>query len=747
VLGQLCDRLVRWAAERRRFAGVFVLFGWALVIVALVRLPRPVDFAADLPRAHPIAVARGLAASAPVVRVVVSPVTASNREEVLLQLAADLGQQPGVVGWRTPSLVGRGTAALAQRFVDGIERNGLALAGPTPTLDETRALVARVGGSSVPAAQQLTAELDALRADGGRALSGASVTRALRAVVVGPDPSEGAAVPETDAVEIWLRLEPGTHPARTAALVEQGTVAIRALGLKVESHSLNALLGRFGSGPRTWGIAWLLPVALGAVLAMVLGFGLAGAGALCVAVVACMCVPLLGLLGSRWGLDPGAAWGACLVAAALTGLGVTFLGSRPLRDAATSEYRRTRESLRETAQAVFGVAVLLATAAVATRHSSAGAAWVFAGGAVAAPLFWGAILPAVWLAVPENRRKAPRPLAHGVVAPPRRHLLGGILIGLSAAALLFLPLPEFSVRASHAPKSAPSDVPLLRAVPVDEVGPTSIALRGAEGVVRVLVPASEGHAESVVGACARLAPHLAVPTEAALENAPALPDDLEGTAPAAVDRRVYLGEAAVRSAWLELRREAKRVAEACRPRADEAASKAFHTLDGNQTLVAIATNGTSPPDVVVNPLDGWAPARTSAQVGPWGWVATGLGLAFFALGLLVVAGGRAAVGVMAAALAAIPPWRVAATVGLAPSNLGAAGAWAAAIATAGFVSLAARGRTGFVPSPGLRRAVGIIWMIGLATSAWVLYDTPFREAAFAACVSFGLALALLLVAY
>jgi CubicO group peptidase (beta-lactamase class C family) len=34
---------------------------------------------------------------------------------------------------------------------------------------------------------------------------------------------------------------------------------------------------------------------------------LAGAGALCVAVVACMCVPLLGLLGSRWGLDPGAA--------------------------------------------------------------------------------------------------------------------------------------------------------------------------------------------------------------------------------------------------------------------------------------------------------------------------------------------------------------------------------------------------------------------------------------------------------
>ncbi|MFZ4736786.1 MAG: hypothetical protein ACOYM9_12620 [Bradymonadia bacterium] len=194
MLGQLCDRLVRWAAERRRFAGVFVLFGWALVIVALVRLPRPVDFAADLPRAHPIAVARGLAASAPVVRVVVSPVTASNREEVLLQLAADLGQQPGVVGWRTPSLVGRGMAALAQRFVDGIERNGLALAGPTPTLDETRALVARVGGSSVPAAQQLNAELDALRADGGRALSGASVTRARGRRSPRPMPSRSGCV-------------------------------------------------------------------------------------------------------------------------------------------------------------------------------------------------------------------------------------------------------------------------------------------------------------------------------------------------------------------------------------------------------------------------------------------------------------------------------------------------------------------------------------------------------------------------
>jgi hypothetical protein len=515
----------------------------------------------------------------------------------------------------------------------------------------------------------------------------------------------------------------------------------------VESHSLNALLGRFGSGPRTWGIAWLAPVALGAVVALLLGFGLAGAGALGIAVVASMCLPLLGLLGSRWGLDPGAAWGACLVSAALTGLGVIFLGSRPLRDAAMPEYRRTRESLRETAQAVFGVAVLLATAAVATRHSSAGAAWVFAGGAVAAPLLWGAILPAVWLAVPESRRRPPRPLAHGVVAPPRRHLIGGALVALSATALVFLPLPEVSVRASHAPKPAPADVPLLLSVPVDEIGSTSVALRGAEGVVRVLVPATEGHAESVDGACARLASYLVVPPEAALEEAPALPDDAGGAAPAAVDRPVYLAEAAVRSAWLELRREAKRVGEACRPRADEAASKAFHRLEGNQALVAIATNGTTPPEVVVNPLDGWAPARTSAQVGPWGWVATCLGLGFFSLGLLVFAGGRAAVGVFAVALAAIPPWRIADTVGLAPSNLGAAGAWAAAIATAGFVSLAARGRTGFMPSPGLRRAVGLVWMVGLVTSAWVLYDTPFREAAFAACVSFGLALALLLVAY
>ncbi len=747
MLGQLCDRLVLWAAERRRFAGLFVLFGWALVIVALVRLPRPVDFAADLPRAHPIALARGLAASAPVVRVVVSPVSVSNRDEVLLRLAADLGRQPGVVGWRTPTLLGRGTAALAQRFEGAISRNGLALTGPTPTLDETRALVARSAATSDPAAQQLTAELDALQADGGRALSGASVTRALRTAVLGPDPSEGAPFPETDTVEFWLRLEPGAQPAEMTALVERGTVALRALGLKVETHSLNALLGRFGSGPRTWGIAWLLPVAFGAVVAMMLGFGVAGAGALGVAVVACMCVPLLGLLGSRWGLDPGAAWGACLVAAALTGLGVTFLGSRPLRDLAMPEYRRTRESLRETAQAVFGVAVLLATAAVATRHSSARAAWVFAGGAVAAPIFWGAILPAVWLAVPESRRKAPRPLEHGVVASSGRHLVGGALIGLASIALLLLPLPEASVRASHPPKPAPADVPLLRSVSSSEVGPTSVALRRTDGVVRVLVPAAEGHVESVEGACARLTPRLAVPAEGAPADALDLPQDKGSETSGGVDRRAYLGEAAVRSAWLELRREAVRVGQACRPKADEAASRAFHALEGGRTLMAVATNGTSPPDVVENPLDGWAPVRISAQVGLWGWVATFLGLGFFALGLVIVAGGRAAVGVMAVALAAIPPWRVAATVGLAPSNLGAAGAWAAAVATAGFVSLAARGRTGFVPSPSLRRAVGCVWLLGLATSAWVLYDTPFREAALAACVSFGLALALLLVAF
>lgn len=767
MLGALTERLALVAAAHRRalLATALVLYG--LGALAFVELPRPRDFAADLPAAHPVAQARLAQREFPVVLLRVEPADPATARNVLDVLAPHLADGSPWLGLSARA----GAEGGSTRAI----REASAVAAQLPPLEPLSSLpndanLARglEALSQLPATAPTGPVVEAL-ADvlaRGKGAPGDTVVNAVRRLVRWP---EGAAqANETwrlrdGGLDLWLRARPKTAPDVLRRDLAPLVAEIRKLGLRVRVDGQPFLLNP-GAAPRWHGMLAAVPLAVAGGLAWALGVPLLTVALALLGAGAVLALPLALLLFFERSLDPAATWAHCAAGGLVAALMLFYLGLYIGRaESPDPPLRRARHALRDSILAAGLGGALCLLAALGTRWAAPAASATLAGAAFALPLYWGLLLPAAVLFASELQRgPGGRVLiGHMAWAPPGRFRAGLLALAavVGAAAL-------FQQGSSEArPPEFAAGVPIVLPVPADDAQARLGLLRHTEGVAAVEGPARPSSATdrlALEAAAARATARFPLTPVSAVEVAED-PSALEATLTALAAQpawaghvsrlraalaqgsddsralRLYLAGGTLRHAVERLRTEARAVLD--RARATEAPTPFFEAGDGRALLVVVPA-ATREIATLANPLDGFVSARGAPLVGGVTWLTAAFGVALLSLVGLVAASTRFTLLSVPPLAASLPVLRAHALLDVPVSTLNTAAGWAAGIAATIFSTVVLRMRTGAPTPRGLRMAVALTLVLGLTAASFVVRETPFGPPAAVALVAAALAMAI-----
>lgn len=751
MLGELTERMALWASRRRRILFALTLVLLAAGAVAFVRLPRPSDFAADLPAGHPVDLARRAQRVFPLVRLRIEPVDAAAAPVVAEMVATAVARDPVWMGIsaRTGAVDGSARALLDAR---GVAEQ----LPPLATLLSLRRDAPLAQGLEVlaalpdPAAAARIVDAVTEVVERGKAAAPHALADATHTLVRWPLGAASAADAwriRDGGLDVWLRAVPQTSPEALAAAVAELTVASRAGGLHVRADGYPLEL-RSPAAPRWHGILAAVPLVAAAGLAWALGASPIAAFASAVAGGALLAVPLMLLVVFGAGLDPAATWAFCAAGGLFGGVLVFYQGLRVGgRGTPDPLLRQVRRALRDSVLAVGLVSALCLLAAGGVRWAAPAAAVSLAGTGLALPLYWGLFLPAIDLSNLGRAQDVPVMLQHATWGRDARFFAGiAALLALMAGAATVERSP---VEAPPPPLKA--GVPLAIPVAAEDAQTLLLRLRSLPGVGSAEGPApppdeSERLALTldvqatlavfpVPGDDAEMAPEsLDALRQAAdrLSESPGLAvaakrlrAALIADADLGVDMRVYLAARSFRHALDALRADVRALIDrGTRPEAPSA----FLAAGVGQALVVVAPATDAVIPGVANPLDTFATVRRSPLTGGMTWATAALGVLLLAFAGVVAVGGRVFLLTVPPIAAGLPVLRAHALLGTPVSTLGTSAAWTAAIGTALFCATVLRIRTGALAPRGLRVAVGACVVVGMLAGSFVAADTPFGPA-------------------
>lgn len=768
MLGGFSERLALWAARRRRVLFVVTVALYALGVAAWIRLPRPRDFAGDLPAAHPVALARKAQRVDPLVLVRIAPVDPSEASNVASDIAARLRGLPLVADVSAQTAAADGSARAlqdARHVVDQLPPLGALLSLPrAASLSTTLEFVA-----SLPRTNDAARIIDGftvLLRDGKGAPPDLLIA-ALHGLVRWPVGASGAADAWrlTDGgLDLWVRLKSGTPQEAIEPALTPVVQAVRGLGRQVVVDGYPLRL-RPPASPRWHGLFAALPLGVSAGLAWALGAPLVPVAVSAAAAGGMLALPLILLVLVGAGLDPGATWAMCVAGGLLGALLLAYFGLRLGRQGgADPPLRLVRRVLRDTVLTAGLVACLCLLAALGTRWSAPAASAVLAGTAVAVPVFWALLLPAIDLTHNPVNVPAGVPLRHLAWGRDARFFAGvAALLGLVAFAGLrdAPPVPA-------APPALVPGLPLVLPVAPGEAAKVASALRSHPEVVRAEGPATASDAGArqrlVVDAAPVLSvlPEVTAPGDGAPSEAPApgalaaevralatrapglagpleaLASQLTGKAAEAGSMHVYLASGAFRHALDRLRDDLRTVIE--RGTRGEVSADFFQP-EPERALVVVVPGPSATLPGVAHPLDTFATVREAPAVGGMTWATALLGI--FVLGFvgLIAAGSRLFVLAIPPVAAALPVLRSAAMLGVPLATLNTSAAWASAIVAVLFATVVLRLRSGAPGPRGLRAAVGGALLVGLLAGSFVVRGTPFTAPAAATAITAAVVMA------
>lgn len=770
MLGGISERLALWAARRRRllFAATVVLY--ALGAAAWVHLPRPRDFAGDLPAEHPVALARKAQRADPLVLLRLAPVDAAGAAAVALDAEGRLRSLPFVVGVSARTAAADGSARAlqeARHVVDQLPPLGALLSLPrTASLGTALEVVAQW-----PRPSEAVRIVEAL-GEVVRAGKGAPPDRlhdALNGLVrwpVGAARAGDAWRLEDGHLDLWVRLSTGIPLESIEPGLAPAVSGLRARGLQVEVDGYPLRL-RSPASPRWHGVFATLPLVVAAGLAWALGAPLAPVLVAAAAAGGLLALPLLILVLVGAGLDPGATWALCVAGGLLGALLLAYFGLRLGRQGgADPPLRLVRRVLRDTVLTAGLVALLCLLAALGTRWAAPAASAVLAGTATAVVVFWALLLPAIDLTHNPVNVRANVPLRHLTWGGDARLFAGvAVLLGLIAYAGLAEAPPVPAL-----PPPLTPGLPLVLSVAPDEASDLASRLRSHPDVARAEGPASTPDSAERARLADDAAPflavlpgapdvtaepppdapspeHLATELRRLAERTPplaspllALADDLTNGPVDARTRHAYLAIGAFRHALDRLRNDLRSVI--LRGTRAEAPDDFFRPAPERALVVVVPGPAATLPGVA-HPLDTFATVREAPVVGGVTWATALVGV--FALGFvgLIAAGGRLFVLAVPPIAGALPVLRSAALLGVPIATLNTSAAWASAIVAALFATVVLRLRSGAPGPRGLRAAVGGALLVGLLAGSFVVRGTPFSAPAAATAVTAALIMAVL----
>lgn len=768
MLGGISERLALWAARRRRLLFAVTVVLYALGVAAWIRLPRPRDFAADLPATHPVARARQAQRADPLLRVRVSPIDAVQAAAVAPGLEAALRTSPVVadVSARTAAADGSARALQdARHVVDQLPPLGALLSVPRDaSLADALTLVAQLPDAA-GAARIIEALQAVVIAGKGAPPDGLNV--ALHALVRWPVGAAGAGDAwrvRDGGLDVWVRARPDVPLEALEPALQPVLEGLRARGLQVAVDGYPLRL-RSPASPRWHGVFAALPLGVAAGLAWALGAPLVPVLVSSVAAGGLLALPLLVLIFLGAGLDPAATWALCVAGGLLGAILLAYHGLRLGRQGgADPPLRLVRRVLRDTVLSAGLVSLLCLLAAAGTRWAAPAASGVLAGTAFAVPVFWALLLPAVDLTHNPVNLRASVPLRHLTWAPDVRFFTGvALLLGLIAFAGLReapavpatppplegdlpLVLPVAPVDASALAVRLRSHPDVLRAegpaVPPDATARARL-VEDAAPVLSVLPPAGAGGAvPDEAPATAALAPALrglADQTPALARPLGALAEHLSRGPAEARPMHAYLASGAFHHALDRLRDDLRAVIE--RGTRAEATSDFFRPTPERALVVVVPASGALLPGIA-HPLDTFATVREAPAVSGLTWATALFGVFILGFVGLIAAGGRLFLLAIPPLAAAIPVLRSSALLGVPVATLNTSAAWASGIVATLFVSVVLRLRSGAPGPRGLRAAVGGALLVGLLAGSFVVRGTPFSAPAAATVLTAALVMAI-----
>jgi hypothetical protein len=751
MLGELTERMALWASRRRRILFALTLVLLAAGALAFVRLPRPRDFAADLPGGHPVEAARRAQRAFPLILLRVEPVDAAAAPAVAEVVASALA--------RDPIWLGQSARAGA---VDGSARALLNARGVAEQLPPLATLLSlRRDATLAQGLETLAALPDPVAAarvvdavtevvERGKAAAAKALPDAAHGLVRWPMGAASASDTwriRDGGLDVWLRAQPGTAPEALSAAVAAVTVAARAGGLRVQAGGYPLEL-RSDAAPRWHGMLAAIPLAVAAGLAWALGASPAAAAASAVAGGALLAVPLMLLLLFGAGLDPAATWAFCAAGGLFGGVLVLYQGLRVGgRSTPDPLLRQVRRALRDSVLAVGLVSVLCLLAAGGVRWAAPAAAISLAGTALALPVYWGLFLPAIDLSNLGRATDVPVMLQHASWGRDARFFTGiALLLALMAGAAtierapveapppaltagLPLALPvrtedaqTLMVRLRTLPQVQAAEGP---APPPDESERLALALDAQATLAVFPAPSDDAAAPAESIEALRVATDRLAEVPALAPAAGRLRGALTLGAEPGGEMRIYLAARSFGHALDALRSDVRALIE--RGTTVEPPSP-FHVADEGRVLVVVSPARDAVLSGVANPLDTFATVRQSPLTGGMTWATASLGVLLLAFAGIVAVGGRAYLLVVPPIAAGLPVLRAHALLGTPVSTLGTSAAWTAAIGATLFCATVLRIRTGALAPRGLRVAVGACVVIGMLAGSVIAADTPFGPA-------------------
>ena len=763
MLGRLTERLALVASERRRWLFVFTIFLYAAGTVAFVRLPRPRDFAADLPAGHAVEVARHVQREYPLLRLRVAPVDADGAAAVFTAVAVGVADAPIWVGLSARSGAPDGSVRAllnARAVVEQLPTLGQLLslradATISQSLDTLAALPDTARVSRI-----LGALADVIRR--GKAAPADNLPEALQALVDWP---VGAGSVRDDwrlhdgGLDLWLRAQPGTPPEVLERAAGALVSPVRAMGLRTEVDGYPLRLSS-PAAPRWHGVLASAPLVLAGALAWAMGVSPGVAAASVIAAGAFLAVPLLLLLALGAGLDPAATWAFCASGGLFGAVMLLYHGLRlGGRSSAEPLLRQVRRALRDSLIGAGLVSLLCLLAGAGVRWAAPAAALSLVGTGLALPLYWGLVLPAVDLTNARPVAEVPLLLRHSTWTGNPRFFAGMValvvLLGASAA-IQQVPTPTrppplrggLPVALATLEADAPTQLVRLRTLAEVQFaeGPTARAGAAERQAVETLARAA-GLFLDQIGETSALAesPDALSAAVERMTAVPALADAArqlrEALVPAPTEAkamRLYLSSRSFHHGLQSLRRNLR--AMVTRGLANEEPNPFFEGRAGEVLLVAVPANDATL-NGVANPLDTFATAREAPLVGGMSWLTAFVGLAGLVFVGLIAAGERFFLLAIPPLAASFPVLRAPSLLGLPTSTLGTAAAWMAAIGTTLFCVTVMRVRTGALAPRGLALAVGACVVTSMLAGSLLVGDTPFGTAAASALATAAVVMA------